>query len=117
VNYANTDAEIQNFITTYGANYSFARVVDDSGYTVPIASTVFAIGRDGRVLWTGLSSDITDAMVESWIAEGQGGSGGGDDSDEDEQGCAAGSGGVPAALFGVMAVWLRRRRAQGARTF
>jgi hypothetical protein len=115
VNYANTDAEIQNFITTYGANYSFARVVDDSGYTVPIASTVFAIDRQGRVLWSGLSSAITDTMVEGWLEAGQGGSAGDDDGDDDEaKGCAARSEGsmVSLALIGALAAYCHRRRAQ-----
>jgi hypothetical protein len=70
VNYTNTDTEIQDFITTFGANYSIASVADSGGYTVPIFSTCFAIDRNGTVLWTGTSDQITDQMVEDWLGFG-----------------------------------------------
>lgn len=87
MNYAHTDAEITTFVNTYGVNYRVARVADDSGYTVPMYGTVFAIGRDGRLLWTGNATLVTDEMVESWVATPPAG----EDDKEQEEGCAAGS--------------------------
>ncbi len=67
-NHAQNDTEIQDFITNFGATYGIARVADDSGYTVPAYSTVFAIDRQGRLLWSGPSSAVTNAMVEDWLS-------------------------------------------------
>ncbi|CAG1006100.1 hypothetical protein ANRL2_04554 [Anaerolineae bacterium] len=68
VSYANTDAEIAAFISTYGARYGIARIQDDSGYTVPMFSWMFAIDRMGRLLWSGRNDTLTDAMIETWTS-------------------------------------------------
>lgn len=68
-NYLNTDSEIDAFDSTYGVRYGLARVADASGFTVPSFGTVFAVGRDGKLLWTGNVDDVTDSMVEQWLAK------------------------------------------------
>lgn len=101
-NYAQNDTEIQDFITNYGATYGVARVADDSGYTVPIYSTVFAIDRQGRLLWSGSSSLVTNAMVEDWITPPSG-----KDGDKKEESCSTSpaTGGISAAaLLAALAV-------------
>lgn len=67
--YVNTDAEIDGFDSAYGVRYGLVRVADASGYTVPMFGTVFAISRDGKLLWSGSANDVTDSMVEQWLAE------------------------------------------------
>ena len=109
-NYANTDPDIQSFITTNGANFSFARVADDSGYTVPQFGTCFVVGRGGNLVWSGYSDTITNQMIEGWLDQSCGCSGP-DDDDEEENGCAGrgNSGAGYVALVGVLAVCAARR--------
>ncbi|MCC7509141.1 MAG: hypothetical protein IT464_07175 [Planctomycetes bacterium] len=113
-NYAQNDTEIQDFITTYGATYGMARVADDSGYTVPSYSTVFAIDRQGRLLWSGSSSLVTNAMVEDWLSPPAGKDGG-----KKEEGCStspAPGGSAAAAVLAALAVLgLRSKRIKARR--
>ncbi len=101
-NYTNNDSEIQTFVSNFSANYAIARVADSSGYTVPVFSTVYAIDTDGTILFTGLSGDVTDAMVEQWLNIQPDG-----DSDKDDnESCSSkpGTGGI--ALLCVPATLL-----------
>jgi MYXO-CTERM domain-containing protein len=108
-NFADTTVDVQNFITTYGANYGIAQVADSTGYTVPMYSWVFAIDTDGTLLWSGSSSDVTDEMVEGWLGI-DGGSGGGGDDDE-ECSTAPGNGHAWLLVLGALgAAALRRRK-------
>jgi len=90
-NHAQDDAAIANFIATYSVTYPVARVADSSGYTVPIYETGFAIGRDGRLLWTGPMSSVTDTMVQDWLNAVPAGNSAPADEDDDE-GCSTSSG-------------------------
>jgi hypothetical protein len=67
-NYVNSDSEIDAFDSAYGVRYGLARVADASGFNVPSFGTVFAIGRNAKLLWTGSIDDVTDSMVEQWLA-------------------------------------------------
>ena len=106
-NTTDTDMDIGAFMGTYGASYAVVRVADTSGYTVPIFSTVYAIDRDGTILFTGPSSSVTDAMVEQWVGSPK------DDEDEDET-CstapAQGPGGVVALLAAILMLGWRATR-------
>lgn len=97
-NHAQDDAAIANFIATYSVTYPVARVADSSGYTVPIYETGFAIGRDGRLLWTGPMSSVTDTMVQDWLAAVPAGDSAQADEDDDE-GCSTASGGSGGLLW------------------
>jgi hypothetical protein len=113
-NYANTDSDIQAFITTFGANYSFARVADDSGYTVPQFGTCFVVGQGGNLVWSGYSDTITNQMIEGWLDADQscGCSGPEDDEDESEGCVARGPGSVSflPALGLLMVICFQRAR-------
>lgn len=112
-NHVHTDTEIDNFITTYGVTYGIAMVADNTGYAYPMYSTIYAIDRDGKIVWIGPSNSITNEMVEDWLNPDSGGGGG--DGDEEEA-CSAtqGKGGWPAlTVLGALACMTFRQRKHG----
>lgn len=110
-NHVHTDVEIQDFITTYGVSYGIAMVADNSGYAYPMYSTVYAIDRDGKIVWIGPSNAITNEMVEGWLNPDSGGGGGGGD----DEACSTNGGtGWPAlAVIGALAGMTFRQRKHG----
>jgi uncharacterized membrane protein len=107
-NSTDTDQDIADFVTTFGVTYAVARVADTTGYTVPSFSTVYAINRDGTILFTGPSSQVTDAMVEQWLGKP-------DDSDDEDESCSTGhtrgTGGAAVVLAALLALgWRATRR-------
>ena len=104
VNYANSDSEIASFISTYAVGYGVASVTDDSGYTVPIYSTCFAISRWGTVLWTGRNDTVTDTMVQGWLAAVPPSNASDEDSTDDGCVVAESSGPWPAMLTALMLI-------------
>lgn len=104
--YVNTDAEIDGFDSAYSVRYGLVRVADASGYTVPMFGTVFAISRDGKLLWSGNINDVTDAMVEEWLAGPWG------PPETDEESCTTSARARWTMLLGALAALvlaLRRR--------
>ncbi|MBX3459858.1 MAG: hypothetical protein KF696_07820 [Planctomycetes bacterium] len=75
-NFADTDVEIADFVTNFGVAYGVAMVADNNDYPIPTYSTVYVIGRDGKILWIGPSTSVTNEMVEGWLnpAPGKGNS-------------------------------------------
>ena len=75
------ESQIISTANSWGSQYGIACASSVPSYYYPGGSlsfgTCWAFDKTGSLLWTGMGSQVTNAMVQGWIANGGGGSGGG----------------------------------------
>jgi hypothetical protein len=75
------DSQIWSTAQSWGSNYGIAAATSVPSYYYPGGSlsfgTAWVFDRTGLLLWTGPATQVTDTMVQGWIASGGGGGGSG----------------------------------------
>jgi MYXO-CTERM domain-containing protein len=75
------NSQIWSTAQSWGSQYGIAAASSVPSYYFPGGSlsfgTCWAFDRTGLLLWTGMGSSVTNAMVQGWIAGSGGGGGGG----------------------------------------
>lgn len=75
------ESQIQSTAQSWGSQYGIACASNVPSYYYSGGSlsfgTCWAFDKTGKLLWTGMGSQVTDTMVQGWIASSGGGGGGG----------------------------------------